>query len=455
VFLPSYRRFSCTIESERRRKVTKARLDGFFLLLAGCLLFLLAGVIMDHMGSGFMVDFKGVYYGAQCLLQHTDPYHGDSLRLYLRDTGVPLQPSDAFQQNLSWPINLPNALAFVAPFAALPWPAAHLLWMVITAAVFLLAAFLAWDLAADYAPVLSGALVALCAVDSFGLLAGGNIAGIVVSFCVIAVWCFFRQRFVPAGVLCLAVALALKPHDAGLLWLFFLLAGGLYRKHALQALVLTVALSIPSVLWVAQIAPHWMQEIHANLLASSAHGAVNDPGIDAVTVRSASMIISLQSALSVFHNDPRFYNLAAYLICAPLLLAWAARSLRVPASPEKHWIALAAIVPLTLLVTYHRSYDARLLLLAVPACAMLWAEGGRIAKLALLACVSAFAFTGDLSLTLFLWLTNGVPRGTSSFAAKSLTVASSRPTPLILLAVALIYLWLYLRRLSPPAEPAR
>jgi len=34
-----------------------------------------------------------------------------------------------------------------------------------------------------------------------------------------------------------------------------------------------------------------------------------------------------------------------------------------------------------MLVTYHRPFDAKLLLLAVPACAMLWAEGGRIGGL--------------------------------------------------------------------------
>ena len=37
--------------------------------------------------------------------------------------------------------------------------------------------------------------------------------------------------------MCLAISLMLKPHDAGLVWLYFLLAGGIYRKRALQALV--------------------------------------------------------------------------------------------------------------------------------------------------------------------------------------------------------------------------
>jgi len=35
----------------------------------------------------------------------------------------------------------------------------------------------------------------------------------------------------------------------GLVWLYFLLAGGVYRKRALQALLTAVALSLPGVLW--------------------------------------------------------------------------------------------------------------------------------------------------------------------------------------------------------------
>jgi hypothetical protein len=35
----------------------------------------------------------------------------------------------------------------------------------------------------------------------------------------VAAWCFIKGRFIPAGILCLAVSLAIKPHDAGLVWL--------------------------------------------------------------------------------------------------------------------------------------------------------------------------------------------------------------------------------------------
>ena len=58
----------------------------------------------------------------------------------------------------------------------------------------------------------------------------GNALGLVISLCLIAVWCIVEERFAAGGVLCLAVCLMIKPHDAALVWLYFLLAGGTYRS---------------------------------------------------------------------------------------------------------------------------------------------------------------------------------------------------------------------------------
>ena len=98
----------------------------------------------------------------------------------------------------------------------------------------------------------------------------------------------------PAGILCLAVSLAIKPHDAGLVWLYFLLAGGVYRKRALQTLLITVVLGLSAFLWVSHVAPHWMRDWRSNLAAISAHGGLNEPGPASVTGRTAGMVIDLQ-----------------------------------------------------------------------------------------------------------------------------------------------------------------
>jgi hypothetical protein len=264
----------------------------------------------------------------------------------------------------------------------------------------------------------------------------------------VAVWCFLRERFVAAGVLCLAVALAFKPQDAGLVWLYFLLAGGVYRRRALQTLLATVALSLPGVLWVWHAAPHWMQELHSNILRSSLHGDINDPG-----QASASLVgaIDLQTVFSLFWSEPRIYNLVTYLMCGPLILLWILVTVRSRYSLPKAWLALAAISALSMLPVYHRQYDAKLLLLTVPACAMLWAEGGMIGRLALLVNSAGFVLTGDIPSMILLGLNRKLQTHPTGPSGRMLTDGMVFRIPLILLIMGIFYLWVYVSRRSDSA----
>jgi hypothetical protein len=103
-------------------------------------------------------------------------------------------------------------------------------------------------------------------------------------------------------------------------------------------------------------------------------------------------------------------------------------------------------VPLTLLVTYHRPYDAKLLLLTVPACAMLWAEGRSIRWVALAVSTAAIVSTADIPLTILLAHTRNLHITTVGLPGELLTVVLTRPAPLVLLAMGLFYLWIYVRR---------
>jgi hypothetical protein len=425
----------------------RTRWIALFWLLSCCGISLLWGVYLDRASRDGMGDFKGSFYAARCLIQRDDPYKdGEPLRAYLAEQGDRPMPSDVLRQVLSQNIYLPTTFIFIAPFAMLPWGSGHLLWMTLSAGSLLLAAFLMWTCGANYAPVISSALICFILANCEAVLATGNTAGIVVGLCVVAVWCFVEEKFAWAGVLCLAVSLAIKPHDAGLVWLYFLLAGGTGRKRALQTLLVTAVLSMAAIVWIAPIAPHWLQELHSNLLAQSAPGGQANPGPNSGNNGSGpSMIISLQTAIYVFRSDPRIYNFVSYLICGALLLAGAIHTLRVRFSRRGASLALAAVVPLTILVTYHRPYDAKLLLLAVPACAMLWAEGGPIRWVALLVTAAGIVFTADIPLTVLLTLTRNLHVSTAAFSGQILTVLLTRPTPLILLVMGIFYLWVYMR----------
>jgi cell division protein FtsW (lipid II flippase) len=88
---------------------------------------------------------------------------------------------------------------------------------------------------------------------------------------------FLEERFVWAGILCLAISLAIKLHNAGQVWLYFLLAGGVYWKRALQTLLITAVLGLAAIAWVMPIAPHWMQELHSNIIPSGELRSRNEP----------------------------------------------------------------------------------------------------------------------------------------------------------------------------------
>jgi hypothetical protein len=277
------------------------------------------------------------------------------------------------------------------------------------------------------------------------IFGGGNTAGIVVGLCVVAVWCFLEKRFGLVGVLCLAASLTIKPHDAGLVWLYFLLAGGVCRKRALQTLLITAVLGLSAFLWHSHIAPNWMQDWSHNLSADSAPGAAGAPGPTSFAGNKASMVIDLQAAISVFRNDPCIYNPVSYLVCGALLLVWSVRTLKLRSSQTGAWFALAAVVPIAMLVTYHHTWDAKLLMLAVPACAILWAEGGQTGWIALLLTSAGIVFTADIPLTILLILIKHLHLPTVGIFEQILTVVLMQPVQPILLAMGIFYLWVYVR----------
>jgi len=423
----------------------------FILLSGGISIFW--GISIARATTGGPIDFKAVYYGARCLLQHHNPYAESELdEVYRAEDGASPKESLQHHRLVTLFVNLPTTLLFIVPFAMLPFWFAQALWLFLLSAVLFLAAFLMWDIAGRNASAVSLFLVCILLANCEVLFGTGNTAGIVVGLCVVAVWCFLEERFLLIGIFCLAASLAIKPHDSGLVWLYFILAGGVYRKRALQALSITVVLGLSAFLWVSHVAPDWMLHWHSNLAAISGPGGLNEAGPGSLTSHTAGMVIDLQAGLSIFRDDPRFYNPASYLICGAMLTVWSLYSLRTRFTPVRAWFALAAVVPITMLVTYHRPYDAKLLLLTVPACAFLWAEGGLIGWIALAANTLGLVLTGDVPLAVVIGFANNCHINTSGVFGKILMLVMTRPASLVLTVMGIFYLWMYVRRAKPDLE---
>jgi hypothetical protein len=415
----------------------------------GSLLFVFAGVAIEHFNYAGMVDFREYYFGSRCLIEHHDPYkQSDLSAIYEREgSNLPSEPCPGCWHRSTDHVtpNFPTIFLLVAPLAVLPWAVAETIWMILTAGCFILAVFLMMNVGGEYAPRFSAFMIYLFLINSELLLALGNAAGVVVGLSMIAAWCILQNRFAFAGALCLALALVAKPHDAGLIWLYLLLAGGALRKRALQSLAMAAGLAAAAVLWTSHIAPQWLQELISNESAIMARGGINDPGPASRGNFGVNLIISLQTIVSRFKDNLHFYNAVVFLICGALLFVWMWKTLRSPFTPERAWFALAAVVPLSMLFLYHRRYDARLLLLAVPACAMLWRQRGAIAAWMLALNLAVIVATGDFFWIELLSITHyqGISVAFSIFSA-----------PLSLLALATFSVWVYWRRTPAPQDAA-
>jgi len=319
-------------------------------------------------------DFKTIYASTRCLMKGCDPYDSQQIfRIFLEAGGTsddlrPFRPHE--------PVYLPSALAMVAPFALLPWGPAHLLWLAVSTGTFLLGVALISRLCLSISALCSSFAIGFLLISSAQLVMLAQPVQLAVGLCAIAVWCMLERRYACAGILCFAVALVFKPHVTGLVWLYFLISGGDYRKNAFRILIATVLISLPGFLWAsaAPASSHWMREIPANLSALSAPGMTNDPGPLNPDVH---YLANLQTVISVFRDDPHFYNGLTYALGAALAVLWLVPVFTMCPSRERDYLALASIVCISFLPTYHRSYDTCLLLLVFPAFALLTSRGQR------------------------------------------------------------------------------
>ncbi len=350
------------------------RLLVFALVLAGVLVFLYRGYHDEREALHFR-DFKQPYASARCLLTGCDPYsEADTRAAYLAAGGVDDDKVVFDPYSALYP---PFSLAALAPVAALPYPAAHAVWEALIAAGFSAAALLTAQLCLDAGAALAPALLlALLTASSTILLMLGQVSGVVIALVAIAFFCVLRGRLLPLAGACFFVALMLKPHDAGLPFLYLAFAGPRARRMFFAVAALGLVFAGGSLLWFAH-APgtaHWLPELRANLQGNAAPGSVNSP---ASGHTQAVNLTDLQAIFAAVRDRASFYNGAALLVSVGLFAAWAVPAARLRDTLPKHLLAVAAISCLMPLPIYHRQYDTRILLLAFPAVAYLLAERGR------------------------------------------------------------------------------
>ncbi len=354
-----------------------SRFAGPWALVLGSIVFFLSPFLNFEFVRLNAVDFKTVYGSSRCLIYGCNPYSSEQIKRQYASGGGDVSIHSDLSAFLPFQaLYPPSSLFLVAPFSLLQWNTAILIWVALSGAIFVTAAFLTVDLCNRWSPTpLVNVLIGMFVATSTMLLTTAQPSGPAIGLCVIGVWSILQKRLPCIGIACFALSIALKPQIGAPVLLYFLLSDGIARRRSWQIVGLALLLCVPGIL-IASAAPassDWPHDLRTNLVGTSARGNMNDPGPHGY---NAPLVTDLQSVLSLFRDTPGFYGPATWAIVGTLLIVWAYVAMRATPSSSKDVLGVAAIACLGLLPVYHRHYDVRLLLLTFPAVAMLVKKGG-------------------------------------------------------------------------------
>jgi hypothetical protein len=216
-----------------------------------------------------------------------------------------------------------------------------------------------------------------------------------------------------------------------------------YRARALQAIAAIALLALVASLWmtVHPSSRGWVTELRATLAGSVAPGGIDDPSPanpDSSSMANlqvdASMLFPVGQK-STFSESRHMANLIAWTVTAILIVGWFFGVSRARPTLENDLVAVAAVCCISLLPVYHRLYDTRLLLLTVPALALLL-KGRRLV---------GGAATG-LTCLIFLSTNNlyaKLARKIDLFIGSSSVIPVERLAPVVVTLLAITYVAMY------------
>ena len=331
-----------------------------------------------------------MYTGARCLLRGCNPYDTSQLQEQYLQAGGRTDEEQPWVYEV--PIYPPSTLLVVSPLALFRYPVARVLWLLLNGCLFVIAAGLALSLCPRPHRWLATILVSLILATSGLLLALGQSSAFAISLLMIGSYFFLRGRHLHLGALLLLLSLAVKPQIGGLIVLY-LLVRGIHRRYAAAAVIgaLAVLLCAGMILKMNPSSANWTSQLSAKISVrlGADSGFVNDPR---PTNLEALCDVNLQAVTAIFFTDAQEFNTAAYAVFLALLAVVIVSVLRTNAGPEAHLILIGSLAVLSLMPVYHRNYDARLLLITIPAVATVYLKrrllGVFIGILTLLADVS-------------------------------------------------------------------
>ncbi len=347
-------------------------------------------------------------------------------------------------------VNPPTSLLVAMPFSLFSFPIAHILWLAVSGVLFCYAAYATLMLAecAPSAVVLSCILLLTSPI----LLMLGQSATLAIATTTIATALLLREKRPWLAVSLLAISIALKPHLVGLLLVYFLLQNR-YRARALQAIAAIAVLAVVSSLWVTvhPSSHRWVTELRTWIDRSVAQGEINDPSL--ANPESSSMV-NLQvdasmlfpvSQMSTFNENAHMANLIAWTVTAILVVGWLFGVSRARPTLENDLLAVAGVCCISMLPVYHRLPDARLLLLTIPALALLLKRHRLVGGAA--ACLTCLIFLSTNSLYV------KVVHKIDLLISGSSVIPFGRQAPLVVTLLSIIYVGIYVFQNQNESDP--
>jgi hypothetical protein len=246
------------------------------------------------------------------------------------------------------------------------WANHGLVWAVVNGLLLVLTVALILSVYPEPNGWLTFGLASLFLITSRTPLALGQPAAFSISLVVIGSVLFLRGRYLPLGTLLFILSLAVKPQVGGLIVLYFLV-WRIHWQHAAGACGGALALLLVAglILKAHPASANWFSDLRANAAASVSPGAINDPR---PANPASTGDVNLQAFTSIFFPGATAFNAASWAIFLVLLAAWTMFVLHESDSGSaSHYAALGALAIISLMPVYHRFYDTRLLLIAIPA----------------------------------------------------------------------------------------
>jgi Glycosyltransferase family 87 len=345
--------------SESRRKIS------IFVLFSVCLIFFLNRGAYRAIRFSTTGDLSTVYASARCWMHGNNPYDRALLKAELAQAGAPEHIQH--DQEINPSVYLPAAMPIAASVAWMPWSLANVLWCLLALILFGISLFKLLEQTSAFSSAKwLVACAALLFCPTYVGIYDGNPAVIAISLTTLAIVLVLRGSLRSAGIL-LGIALCFKPQIALCAVCVFAL-WRYWKSILIGAAVFCFATGLAvAVLSGSSHSGAWWQTEQRNVLISFQPGGQSDP-----TPGSAVgwQLLNAQTLVSYVFNERSRYDVAVWIFSALLVIVFLI--LRKKSGNRSPWHDAAFFSSVTLLITYHRYYDAQLLLLEVPFLLSLW-----------------------------------------------------------------------------------